>query len=110
MTGGAASRDRGARGEREVVQIIRDAGWPDAHRTSRGVAQQGHGDIEQGPAGLHIECKFTQRTAIPAAFDQAKRDARPLDIPSVVHRPARHEWMITLSLDAFLRLAQEAGL
>ena len=108
MTGGTASRDRGARAERELVQIFKDAGWPDAHRTSRGVSQAGAGDI-QGIEGVHVECKFVQRLSVPAALDQVQRDARPLDLPLLVHRPSRHEWCCTLPLVQALKLLKAAG-
>lgn len=98
------SRAKGARFEREVVDDIRAAGWPNARRTSDGREQKGRGDIANGPANVHIECKFRERLNVAAAFDQIVEDAGPLDMPVLVHRPLRHATMATLPLDDLLAL------
>ena len=101
---GRMSRDKGAAAEREVIALIRAGGWEHAQRTSDGRDQGGRGDIVAGPAGCHIEIKRQEALNVPKAFDQAKHDADPLDIPVVVHRPSRHEWMATLPFDELLTL------
>jgi hypothetical protein len=101
---GRAQRDKGARGEREIVQILRDAGWKDARRSSDGRVQSARGDIVNGPAGVHIECKFVERLNVPAALRQVEEDANPLDLPVLVHRPSRQDWCATLPLDELLAL------
>ena len=106
----AYSREKGAAYEREVVKAVRAAGWPKAHRTSDGREQLGRGDIEEGPSGCHFECKRHERLSVPAAFRQVRRDARPLDIPILVHRPSREESMATLPLVALLKLLKAAQL
>ena len=108
VTGGSTSRDKGASAEREVVRMFRDAGWPDAHRTSNGRAQIGRGDIEGLGGGLHVEVKRQERLNVPAAFDQVTRDARPLDLPCLIHRPSRHPWMLTMPLELALPLLKAA--
>lgn len=100
----AAQRLKGARGEREVVALIRAAGWKDATRTSDGRHQAARGDIAHGPAGCHLEVKTVERLNVCKAFDQATADANPLDIPVLVHRPSRHQWMATLELSELLAL------
>ncbi len=100
----AAQRLKGAGAEREVLNIIRVHGWRDAARTSDGRAQAGRGDVVHGPAGCHIEIKRQERLNVPAAFDQVQRDASPLDVPVLVHRPSRHSWMATLPLEELLAL------
>ena len=55
---GARERERGARGEREVVQLVREHGWPGAERSSNGRAQVGRGDIALGPEFTSIDVKF----------------------------------------------------
>ena len=97
-------RRKGAEGEREVVRAMHRHGWGFAERTSRGIAQEGKGDIAYGPAGCHIEVKRQERLSVPAAFDQVLRDADPADIPILIHRPSRHEWMATLPLEELLPL------
>ena len=100
------SRAKGARGEREVVRILRAHGWPNAHRTSDGRTQSARGDIAGGPPGVHLECKLVSKLNVPKALDQLIADARPCDIPVLVHRPSRHEWSATLSLEDLLVLLQ----
>lgn len=109
---GSKERNKGAAAEREVADIIRRAGWPTARRTHDGRAQAGRGDIMGGPSGCHIEIKRQERLNVPGALRQAADDAGLLDIPVVVHRPSRHEWMATLPLDELLTLLKlrEMGL
>jgi hypothetical protein len=108
----ARERSKGARGEREVVQAFRAAGWINAERTSRGVAQAGKNDIAHGPAGCAIEVKYVEKLSVPKALDQLVRDSDPLDTPILVHRPSRHPWMATLPLADLLPLLalKERGL
>lgn len=100
----AASRNKGAVFEREIVAMLRMHGWPQASRTSDGRAQTQRGDITKGPAGCHFELKRHERLNVPAAFDQVVKDADPLDIPVLVHRPSRHEVMATMPLLELLPL------
>jgi hypothetical protein len=102
----ATERLKGAVAEREVVLIFKANGWPNVERTSNGRIQTGRGDIANGPVGCHFEIKRHERLNVPKAFDQVKRDADPLDIPVLIHRPSRHEYMATLPLDELLALLQ----
>jgi hypothetical protein len=68
------------------------------------VAQKGQNDIANGPQRCAFEIKRRERLNVPAALDQLSRDANDLDIPVLVHRPSRHEWMATLPLDDLLPL------
>ena len=98
----ASQRLKGAAGEREIVSALKAAGWPHADRTSNGKAQNTRGDIMNGPQGVHIEIKRQEKLNICSALDQAISDANPLDVPIVIHRPSRHEWMATLKLEDLL--------
>jgi Holliday junction resolvase len=97
-------RLKGQVGEREVVALIRQHGWPHAERTSRGVAQKGRSDISGGPASCAIEVKRQERLNIPKAFDQLLADANAGDLPVLIHRPSRHAWMATVPADELLAL------
>lgn len=100
----ASQRRKGKAGELEVVRAIKDAGWPNAERTSNGRAQHARGDIAGGPQGVHIEVKRQEALNVPKAFRQIESDANPLDVPVLVHRPSGHDWMATLPLDEMLAL------
>jgi hypothetical protein len=97
-------RTKGAAAEREVAGILRDHGWPNARRTSDGREQIARGDIAGGPQGCHVEVKRQERLNVPAALDQVRRDADPLDVPLLIHRPSRAAWMVTLPLEELLPL------
>lgn len=100
----ATERAKGARGELEVIKLLRAHGWGLAERTSNGRNQSGRGDVSHGPAGVHLEIKRHERLNVCKALDQAIADAPEHDIPVVVHRPSRHVWMATLELSELLPL------
>jgi hypothetical protein len=97
-------RRKGAAAEREIVALVREAGWPHARRTHDGRSQAARGDIAGGPAGVHIEVKRQERLGVPAALAQVREDADALDLPVLVHRPSRAGWMATLPLSDLLDL------
>jgi len=97
------SRQKGARGERELAAFLRGHGW----ESRRG--QQYAGDpsapdvVSEFP--LHIECKRTERLSLYDALDQAARDA---DGPSAVfHRRNRHRWVVVIDADLFMEISRE---
>jgi Holliday junction resolvase len=99
----AAQRSRGARGEREVVQLVRAAGWPQATRTSDGRTQRARGDIANGPAAVSFECKRTERLRIREAWAQATEDAGD-HMPVVATRWDGGPWLAIVELDELLAL------
>src|SRR4051812_3321122 len=100
----ATERRKGKTAELEVVALLRDHGWANARRTSDGRGQHSRGDVTNGPAGGHLEIKRQERLNVPAALQQATTDAAAHDVPVLVHRPSRSEWMATLPLDELLTL------
>ena len=97
------SRDKGARGERELAARLRFLGM-DARRGQQYSGANGDAD-GIGLPGVHIECKRVERLNLEKAYDQSKRDAaRVGDIPTVMHRKNGGEWLVTLSLEHFLSL------
>jgi hypothetical protein len=100
----ATSRRKGAVAERQVVHLFHAAGWPHARRTSDGREQHARGDIANGPLGTHVEIKRQEKLNVPKALDQVEADASSTDIPVLIHRPSRHEWMATVKLSDLLEL------
>lgn len=97
------SRDKGARGERELAARLRFLGM-DARRGQQYSGANGDADVV-GLPGIHIECKRVERLNLEKAYDQSKRDAaRVGDIPTVMHRKNGGEWLVTMSLEHFLSL------
>ncbi len=96
------SRRKGAEGERELARILRERGF-DARR---GVQYQGGTDSPDviGLPGVHIECKRVERLDLMVAYEQAFRDSADEEIPAVFHKRNREPWMVTVTLEDFLKL------
>ena len=94
------SRQKGARGERELANILKERGY-EARRGQQYCGSNGDADVV-GVKGLHIECKRVERLDINKAMEQSINDARPEEIPCVMHRKDRDYWKTTLGLDDFL--------
>lgn len=103
---GKAEREKGNRGERELAGILRDYGY-DCRRGQQFSGKNGDADVV-GLPGIHIECKRVERLNLDNAMEQAKRDARPGEIPAVFHRKDRGEWYVTLPLADFMYIYKEA--
>lgn len=107
----ARSRRKGARGELEVLDLLRAHGWTRAHRNF-GSGSAGGGDVTAGPAGVVLEVKrHAGRLDLPAAVRQAEAACGPHDLPVVAHRRDGEPWRATLPLDellALLRLRETA--
>lgn len=100
------SRAKGAEGERELAKILRGYGY-ETIRSVQYCGANGDADVV-GVEGLHIECKRVERLNIHDAMKQAVNDAREGEIPVVMHRKNRTKWLVTLSLDDFVKLWKEA--
>lgn len=96
------SRAKGAKGERELANILKDRGFT-ARRGQQYSGANGDADVV-GLPGVHIECKRVERLNLEDAIKQSNVDAREGEIPVVIHRKNRGKWNCTLSLDDFLDL------
>lgn len=96
-------RRKGARGELEVVQMARAAGFLDAARTSDGRSQIGRGDVA-GVPGVHIEVRRREAWALRAWLEQAEHEAHEHDLPVVAFRRNNGPWYAALPLDELLAL------
>jgi hypothetical protein len=109
------SRDKGARGELEWAKELKDRGY----EARRGQQFSGGGespDVIHSIPGVHFEVKRTERLALYAAVDQARRDAAVGCTPVVVHRcnddkrktSCKGDWLVVLGADDFFELLREA--
>jgi Holliday junction resolvase len=97
------SRAKGARGERELAQLLTEAGYP-ARRGCQFAGGQDSPDVVcAGLGALHFESKVTERLDLYAAISQAERDA-PNKIPLVAHKRNGKEWVAIIPLRVFLRV------
>ena len=99
------SRQKGARGERELAKILQTYGC-DARRGQQYSGANGDADVV-GLPGVHIECKRVERLDLVGAYEQAKRDARPGEVPAVFHRKNNKPWLVTISLEDFMTMYGE---
>lgn len=96
------SRLKGRRGEQQLAAFLRERGYGDARRGRQYSGDPSAPDV-LGLDGFHIECKHVEKLNIHEAYAQACADCG-LNIPLVVHRRSRGEWMVTLTFDKFLTL------
>lgn len=105
------SRQKGARGERELAKILREHGYENARRGQQFSGINGDADV-LGIDGLHLEVKRVEALNIEKAMEQSRRDAREGETPTVFHRKNGKPWLVTLDLEEFLRIykkGQEDG-
>ena len=99
------SKNKGAKGERELAKVLRQYGY-ECRRGQQYSGANGDADVV-GLPGIHIECKRVERLNIQDAVDQAKRDKRDDEIPAVFHRKNKCEWLVTLTLNDFIKIYRE---
>ena len=99
------SRQKGAAGERELAKVLRGYGY-DTRRGQQYCGANGDADVV-GLPGLHVECKRVERLDLYGAMAQAKTDARPDELPAVMHRRTNAAWMVTMALDDFVQIYRE---
>lgn len=101
------SKQKGARGERELASKLRDLGY-DCRRTQQYCGNTGEAADLVGLPGIHVECKRTERLSLYDAIAQAKRDASTIeDLPAVFHRRNNSEWLVIMTLDDWMELYKE---
>ena len=95
------SKQKGARGERELAGILREHGY-DCRRGQQYCGANGDADVI-GLPGIHIESKRTERLNLSNAMSQAIADSKE-NIPTVWHRKNNEQWLVTLSAENFLKI------
>jgi Holliday junction resolvase len=96
------SNQKGKRGERELSSKLREYGY-DCRRSQQYCGANGDADVV-GLEGIHIECKRVEKLNIYDAICQAKADAKKEELPTVFHRKDRSEWLVTMSLDDWMKI------
>lgn len=101
------SRQKGAAGERELARKLREEGY-DCRRGQQFSGANGDADVV-GLPGIHIECKRVERLNLEDAMAQSRRDAREGEIPVVMHRKTRSPWLVTTTLEDWIKIYREWG-
>lgn len=99
------SRMKGKRGELELARALRAFGY-DCRRGVQYSGANGDADVV-GLPGIHIECKRVERLNLEDAMAQSRRDAREGEIPVVMHRKTRGPWLVTTTLEDWIKFYRE---
>lgn len=99
---GRSSRRKGADGERELANLLRDQ-W--GYEVKRGQCFNHQSDLI-GLEGIHPEVKRVEALNIHKAMEQAILEAekRQDGLPTVFHRRNRGEWLVTMRLTDWIDL------
>ena len=99
------SRAKGAAGERELANILKDYGF-EARRGQQYCGANGDPDVV-GIPGIHIECKRCEQYRIDKWMHQAAEDAKDGEIPVVIFRANKTPWKVTMDLEHFIYLIKK---
>ena len=99
------SREKGARFERRLAKIFREYGY-DARRGQQYCGANGDADVI-GLPGVHVEAKHVQKLNLLNAMSQSKHDAKPGEIPVVMHAKNYTGVFVTLMIGDFMEIFRE---
>ena len=98
------SKSKGAKGERELANILKDYGF----NTRRGQQYNGlEGEDIVGLDYIHIECKRVENLNLDKAMQQSKKDSKEYQMPTVFHRKNKQKWLVTMELDDWIEIYSE---
>lgn len=101
------SKSKGARGERELSSKLREYGY-NTRRGQQYCGANGDADVV-GLPNIHIECKRVEKLNIYNAISQAKADAKEDELPTVFHRKDRSEWLVTMTLEDWMKIYKDSN-
>lgn len=99
------SREKGKRGELEMASILKAYGY-DARRGQQFCGKNGDADVVGLPY-MHLEVKRVEHLNLYDAMAQSMHDAREGEIPVVMHRKNRCNWLVTMNFEDFMKLYPE---
>lgn len=103
---GGKSQRKGAAGERELAQILREYG----DSCDRG-GSLSFGEVADitGLPGIHIEVKRMENLNVCEATEQSIRDSERMGdgLSVLFHRRNRKLWLVTMRLEDWMRMYQK---
>ncbi|MBR4406032.1 MAG: hypothetical protein IKT30_06630 [Bacteroidaceae bacterium] len=101
MVSGRSSQRKGANGERELANKLKEYGFD----VRRGQVFNHESDMV-GLKGIHPEVKRVEKLNVNAAMKQAVTESqiRQDGIPTLFHRRNREEWLVTMRFDDWINL------
>jgi len=104
---GAKSQRKGRAAERELAELLRQAGFPSV-RAGDALFYGRWPDVA-GLEGVHVEVKRCERLELAAWMRQAVEDAARFGgLPCVFHRQNRQGWLVSMRLADWLNLYERA--
>lgn len=97
---GKGSRDKGKRGELELVHLLTGLGFQGIRR---GNVFAGEPDV-MGLWPFHIECKRVEQLNLWKAMEQSREEMtrkKDGEIPVVFHRKNNQKWLLTIPEEHF---------
>ncbi len=101
---GKMSREKGKRGEREVVALLKEYGF-DARRGQQFRGGADSPDVIHSIPNVYIEVKLREKLSLYPVLEQTKDEA-PGKVPVVFHRRNGKRWVVVLYADDFLRIME----
>lgn len=98
------SRAKGKRIELEAVHALTGIGW-DCTRSAQHCGKEAADLRTKRPAGIHVEVKGRKALAVQDFMDQAVRDKFASDLPIVLMRENRGDWLVMVRLRDLRELA-----
>lgn len=91
-------RNKGKSGEREAARVIAEA-FAVAMRRGQQYAGGNQSPDIIGLKGIHVEVKRVEAMSLYNWIDQAQRDHTPGEVPMVLHRKNKREWLVSIKLE-----------
>lgn len=96
------SIEKGKRFERELARRLRMYGY-DCRRGQQYCGSNGDADVV-GLHGIHIEAKRQEKMQLYDWMEQAKRDAKPDELPAVFHKKNNREILVTMTFEDWMKI------
>ena len=103
---GKYERERGARFERMVAEILRKHGY-EAERGCQHSGGKDSPDVKHNMGKYHLEAKFSEHFAVWSALAQAERDAGDDEVPIVVFKRNRSKVYAVLEFDELIEIIKK---
>lgn len=99
------SRQKGKRGELEVVHLLREQGF-EARRGQQFKGTEDSPDVIHNMEGFFIEVKLRQAFNLHDTIDKAQEEAAG-ETPIVFHRKNGKPWLVTMTAEDFFETIEE---
>jgi Holliday junction resolvase len=101
---GKMSKDKGARGERELARMLTSLLNYESRRGQQHSGSPDSPDVVSIP-GIHWEVKRTEKLMLYPSMDQASGDSGD-SVPVVAHRRNFKQWLVILPFKDIIRFAE----